>query len=132
VIVAVVILVIAALLARALTDILLPLLGPVRGGSLIAEGAGIAILVVGIFAALDQLEIAPAIVTGLFYALLVAVVGSIVVAFGVGGIPLARRYLERWSGPVEATAHDVRRQVETQGGEPMPEPPVSPPPTDTV
>jgi hypothetical protein len=132
VIVAVVILVIAALLARALTDILLPLLGPVRGGSLIAKGAGIAILVVGIFAALDQLEIAPAIVTGLFYALLVAVVGSIVVAFGVGGIPLARRYLERWSGPVEATAHDVRRQVETQDSEPMPEPPVSPPPTDTA
>ncbi len=69
VIVAVVILVIAAVLARALTDILEPTLGAVRGGSIIAKGAGLAILAVGIFAALDQLQVAPAIVTGLFYAL---------------------------------------------------------------
>jgi hypothetical protein len=133
VIVAVVILVIAALLARTLSDILEPLLGPVRGGHVIAQGAGIAVLVVGIFAALDQLEVAPAIVTGLFYALLITVVGSSVVAFGVGGIPLARRYLERWSGPVEATARDVRNQVASQRTEEMPKPPASPaPPADPI
>ena len=117
VIVAVVILVIAAVLARALTDILTPMLGAVRGGSIIAKGAGIAILVVGIFAALDQLQVAPAIVTGLFYALLVMIVGSAVVAFGVGGIPIARRYLERWSGSVEATARDVKTEVQAHVAE---------------
>ena len=137
VIVAVVILVIAAVLARALTDILEPTLGAVRGGSIIAKGAGLAILAVGIFAALDQLQVAPAIVTGLFYALLIMVVGSMVVAFGVGGIPIARRWLEQWSGSVERTARDVKGQVQAQAGtegqadtSPMPEPPTEPPSTE--
>ena len=117
VIVAVVILVIAAVLARALTDVLEPMLGAVRGGSVIAKGAGIAILVVGIFAALDQLQVAPAIVTGLFYALLVMVVGSAVVAFGVGGIPIARRWLERWSHSAESTARDVQAEVQSRSND---------------
>ncbi len=103
VIVAVVILVIAAVLAKVITDVLEPTLGAVRGGSVIAKGAGIAVLVVGLFAALDQLQVAPNIVNGLFYALLVMVVGSAVVAFGVGGIPIARRYLERWTSSAEST-----------------------------
>jgi Mechanosensitive ion channel, conserved TM helix len=108
VIAAVIILVIAAALARVVTDILTPSLGAVRGGEWIARGAGLAILVVGIFAALDQLEIAPAIVNGLFYALLVVVAGSLVVAFGGGGIPVARRYLERWSGRADQTVGEIR------------------------
>lgn len=116
-IVAVVILVIAAVIARALTDVLEPMLGAVRGGSVIAKGAGIAILVVGAFAALDQLQVAPAIVTGLFYALLVMVVGSAVVAFGVGGIPIARRWLERWSHSAESTARDVQDEVLSRRGD---------------
>jgi len=122
-IVAVVILVIAAVLARALTDVLEPMLGAVRGGTVIAKGAGIAILVVGVFAALDQLQVAPAIVTGLFYALLVMVVGSAVVAFGVGGIPIARRWLERWSHSAESTARDVQAEARSRGNddEPVPE-----------
>jgi flagellar biosynthesis protein FliQ len=132
VIVAVVILVIAAVLARALTDVLEPTLGAVRGGSIIAKAAGLAILVVGIFAALDQLQVAPAIVTGLFYALLVMIVGSAVVAFGVGGIPIARRYLERWSQSAETTARDVKAEVQAQADtdtSSMPEPPIDRPPT---
>ncbi|HET9521842.1 MAG TPA: hypothetical protein VFO73_12400 [Candidatus Limnocylindrales bacterium] len=108
VIAAVIILVIAAAIARVVTDILTPSLGAVRGGGWIARVAGIAILVVGIFAALDQLEIAPAIVDGLFYALLVVVAGSLVVSFGVGGIPIARRYLERWSGRADQAVGEVR------------------------
>jgi Conserved TM helix len=108
VIAAVIILVIAAAIARVVTEILTPSLGAVRGGGWIARVAGIAILVVGIFAALDQLEIAPAIVDGLFYALLVVVAGSLVVSFGVGGIPIARRYLERWSGRADQAVGEVR------------------------
>ena len=54
---------------------------------MIARAAGIAVLVLGAFAALNQLEIAPEIVNGLFYAMLIAIVGSVVVAFGGGGIP---------------------------------------------
>jgi hypothetical protein len=127
IIVAVVILVIAAVLARVLTDILLPLIGSVRGGTVIAKGAGIAVLVVGVFAALDQLQVAPHIVNGLFYALLILVVGSSVVAFGVGGIPIARRYLERWSQSAETTARDVKAEVQSQGdpNATMPQPPTT-------
>jgi hypothetical protein len=111
IIVAVVIIVIAALVAKVLTDVLTPMLGPVRGGTIIAKAAGLAVLAVGVFAALDQLQVAPAIVTGLFYALLVMIVGSAVVAFGVGGIPIARRWLEQWSSGVERTAKDVTSEV---------------------
>jgi Conserved TM helix len=116
VIVAVVILVIAAVLAKALTDVLEPTLGGVRGGSVIAKGAGVAILIVGIFAALDQLQVAPNVVNGLFYALLVMVVGSAVVAFGVGGIPIARRYLERWTASAESTVKDVKDNADPEAG----------------
>ena len=108
VIAAVIILVIAAAIARVVTDVLTPALGAVRGGGWIARVAGIAILVVGVFAALDQLEIAPAIVNGLFYALLVVVAGSLLVSFGVGGIPLARRYLERWGGRADQAVGEMR------------------------
>jgi hypothetical protein len=116
ILVAVVILVIAAALARVVTDVLTPTLAPVQGGSWIAKGAGVAVLVLGIFAALDQLEIAPAIVNGLFYALLIAVVGSIVVAFGGGGIPVAREYLARWSHQAEDRMVDVRDEADPEAG----------------
>jgi hypothetical protein len=108
VIAAVIILVIAAAIARVVTDVLTPALGAVRGGEWIARVAGIAILVVGIFAALDQLEIAPVIVNGLFYALLLVVAGSLLISFGVGGIPLARRYLERWGGRADQAVGEIR------------------------
>ncbi|MFP5488489.1 MAG: hypothetical protein ACLGHQ_09320, partial [Acidimicrobiia bacterium] len=48
---------------------------------------------IGIFAALNHLLIAPQIVTGLFYALLAIIVGSAVIAIGGGGIQPMR---ERW------------------------------------
>ncbi len=68
--------------------------------------AGAAILTVGVFAALNQLQVAPAIVTGLFYAILAIVVGSAVIAIGGGGVkPMQqakndkREILsERWKG----------------------------------
>ena len=115
-IVAVIILVIAAMLARVVTDILTPTLGAVQGGETIARLAGLAILVLGIFAALDQLEIAPMIVAGLFYALLVVIVGSLVVAFGGGGIPVAREYLSRWSLRASDTARDIRQNADVDAG----------------
>jgi hypothetical protein len=137
IIVAVVILVIAALLAKVLTDVLTPLLGAVRGGTIIAKAAGLAVLVVGVFAALDQLQVAPAIVRGLFYAVLVMIVGSAVIAFGVGGIPIARKWMEQWSWGVERTARDVKDEVQAQSASapdtsPLPDAPPEPPPPATT
>jgi hypothetical protein len=110
--VAILILVIAAAIARAVTDLLSNLLGAMQGGQLLAKGAGIAILVFAAFAALDQLQIAPRIVTGLWYALLAAVVGSVIVAVGGGGIRPMQRYWERAAGRAEERAPQLRQQVQ--------------------
>jgi len=114
--VAVLILVIAAALAKVVSELLEATLGATSGGPIIAKGAGIAILVVGVFAALNQLEIAPEIVNGLFYALLAVIVGAAIVAFGGGGIPVARRYLERWSSKAEEVSRDVKQNADPQAG----------------
>jgi hypothetical protein len=114
--VAVIILVIAAAVAKVVTDILSATLGSVQGGTWIARGAGMAILIVGIFAALNQLQIAPEIVNGLFYAILVAIVGSTIVAVGGGGIRTMQRYWERTSASLERTGSDVRRSADPEAG----------------
>jgi Conserved TM helix len=110
--VAILIIVIAAAVARAVTDLLQSLLGAVQGGQLLAKGAGIAILVFGVFAALDQLKIAPRIVTGLWYAVLAALVGSVIVAVGGGGIRTMQRYWERAAGRAEERGPQLRQQVQ--------------------
>jgi hypothetical protein len=109
---AVLILVVAAAVAKVVTDLLGATLGAVAGGEWIARGAGIAILVVGVFAALNQLEIAPEIVNGLFYALLAIIVGSAIVAIGGGGIQTMRRYWERASSRAEEKGGEVRQKAD--------------------
>jgi hypothetical protein len=110
--VAIVILVVAAAIAKAVTDLLTNLLSSVSGGPTMAKGAGIAILVFGAFAALDQLQIAPRIVTGLWYAILAIVVGSAVVAIGGGGIKSMQRYWERATTKAEQRAPELRQQAQ--------------------
>jgi outer membrane murein-binding lipoprotein Lpp len=87
-------------------------LGAVSGGQWIARGAGVAILVVGIFAALNQLEIAPEIVNGLFYAILAIIVGSAIVAVGGGGIQTMRRYWEQASSSVEEKSGEIKQKAD--------------------
>lgn len=116
VLVAVIILVIAGAIARAVTDVLTGALGSVQGGQWMARAAGVAILVIGIFAALNQLEIAPEIVNGLFYAILVAIVGSAIVAVGGGGIRTMQRYWERTATNLEGTARDIKRNADPEAG----------------
>jgi len=110
--VAVLILVITAAVAKVVSDLLGATLGSVSGGTWIARGAGIAVLVIGIFAALNQLEIAPEIVNGLYYALLAIIVGSAVVAIGGGGIQTMRRYWERASTSVESKGREVKQNAD--------------------
>jgi mechanosensitive ion channel-like protein len=109
--VAVVILVIASAVAKVVTDLLSATLEPVSGGQWIARAAGFAILVIGIFAALDQLQIAPEIVNGLYYAILVIVAGSAIVAIGGGGIQTMRGYWERASRELEGTAREIKQNA---------------------
>ena len=93
VIAAILIIVIASAIGAAARELVDASLGQLSYGKSLANGVGVAILVVGIFAALNQLQIAPAIVTGLFYAVLAMVVGVTVIAVGGGGIAPMR---SRW------------------------------------
>ena len=116
--VAVVILVIAAALAKVVTDLLGATWGAATGGAWIARAAGFAVLLVGIFAPLDQLKIAPAIVNGLYYAILAIIVGSAIVAVGGGGIQ-TMGYWERTSQSLESKTREIKT-VTVPGAETRP------------
>jgi hypothetical protein len=112
VLVAIVIIVVAAAIAKAVSDLLSNLLSSVTGGPLMARGAGVAVLVFGAFAALDQLKIAPRIVTGMWYAILAILVGSAVVSIGGGGIKPMQRYWERATAKAEQRAPEFKQQAQ--------------------
>ena len=93
VVAAIIIVVVAAAIAAAAKELIQASLGGLSYGSTLASVAGIAIIAVGAFAALNQLQVAPAIVNGLFYAVLAIVAGSAIIAIGGGGI---RPMQQRW------------------------------------
>lgn len=110
--VAIVILVVAAAIAAAVREIVEASLGGLSYGSALANGASIAIIAIGFFAALDQLRIAPDIVNGLFYALLALVVGSAIIAIGGGGIAPMR---DQWNKALDKASEEapkVREEAE--------------------
>jgi hypothetical protein len=109
--VAILIVVIGAAVAAAVKEIVEASLGGLSYGRALAFGASTAILVVAVFAALDQLEIAPAIVTGLFYALLAILVGSAVVAIGGGGIKTMSRYWDRAANRAEQESGTMKQEA---------------------
>ena len=131
VVAAILIIVIASAIGAAVREIVKASLGGLSYGSGLANAAGTAILVIGVFAALDQLEIAPAIVTGLFYALLAVIAGSAIIAIGGGGIlPMRQRWQDMLSrydeekpkvldemqgakGRIENRAHEVAAKART-------------------
>jgi hypothetical protein len=90
VLVAVAVLVIALALARFVAGAVEANIGEVGG-----RVARWSIIGFGAFAALSQLQIAEPIVNALFYAAVATVGATAVIAFGVGGIPVAREALGR-------------------------------------
>ena len=112
---AVLIVVVAAAIAAGVKEIVEAALGGLTYGRPLAVVASAAILTLGIFAALDQLQIAPVIVTGLFYGLLAIIVGSAIVALGGGGIPVMRQYWERVAQRVDQESGRVREQMAGAG-----------------
>jgi hypothetical protein len=110
--VAILIIVVGTAVAAAVKEIVEASLSGLSYGRVLAFGASTAILVVAVFAALDQLEIAPAIVTGLFYALLAIVVGSAVVAVGGGGIKTMSRYWDRAATRAEQESGTLKQEAQ--------------------
>jgi hypothetical protein len=135
VVVAIVLVVIAAAVAQAVKGIVETALGGLSYGKALATGASVAILAIGVFAALDQLQIAPNIVNGIFYAILAVIAGSAIVAIGGSGIQPLR---SRWEQALQK-GDEKRQEVQQEassGGSPaatVPQapgvvPPGTPPP----
>jgi len=112
VIAAMLIIVVAFAIAAVVKELIEATLGGLSYGRSLAFAASIAIMVVGVFAALDQLQIAPAIVTGLFYAVLITVSGIAVIAIGGAGIVPMRA---RWESMLRR--YDEEKQNVRQAGQ---------------
>jgi hypothetical protein len=116
-VVAVLIVVIASAVAKGVKDIVGSALAGASYGRFVSTAASITIITVGVFAALSQIGIAPAIVNALFYAVLAIVAGSAIVAIGGAGIAPLRGEWERALGRLrtEGTAMHSRVEQASQG-----------------
>jgi len=98
VVVAMVMLLVGALLANFVANLVRGTAGSARVGdpNLLATVARGAIMVFALMMALDQLQIAPTIIQTLWTALIGAVAVAGALAFGLGGRDVAKRMLEDW------------------------------------
>jgi MFS family permease len=112
IVVAALIVVVAAAIAKGVRDILGSTMAGLSYGRSLANIASGAIIVVGVFAALSQVGIAPAIVNALFYTMLAIVAGSAIVAIGGSGIAPLRGEWERALGRLHDEIPRLRDQVE--------------------
>ena len=108
--VAVLVLVIAAAVAAALKDLLSNMLGGLSYGNALANGVSLFVIALGVFFALDQLQIAPLIVGGVFYALLALIVVPLIISFGVGGIEPAREVIQ----DMRAKGREKREEIKNE------------------
>ena len=113
--VAVVIVVITAAIATGAKTVIESVLGGLSYGRVLAVTAAVAIWFIGIAAALNQVDIAPEIVNGLFYAMLALVVGVGIVAVGGGGIQPMRERWQRALTRLDAEAPRIRQETEGAG-----------------
>jgi hypothetical protein len=109
--VAIIIVVVAAAVASAVRDIVAGSIGGLSYGRTLANVAAGTILVIGVFAALNQVRIAPEIVNSLFFALLAIIAGSAIVAIGGGGIGPMREQWGKAIDRVEDEAPRIRREA---------------------
>ncbi|PRX70517.1 putative transporter (transmembrane protein) [Nonomuraea fuscirosea] len=111
-IVAIVIIVVAGAVAKAVRDILSGALGGLSYGRFLATAAAVFIWALGIIAALNQIGVATAVTTPVLITVL-ATIGAIA-AIGVGGglvRPMQQRW-ERWLGRIEQEAPQARAHAE--------------------
>lgn len=105
------IVIVGAAIAAAVADLVKAATGTLPYGTALATASSVAILVVTGFAAADQLNIAPVIVTGLFYAMLAVIVGVLVVALGGAGIQPMREYWSRFLARLQQEAPRIAQQA---------------------
>jgi hypothetical protein len=110
---AILILVIAAAVAAAVKGLIENTVGGLSYGKILANAASVLILVIGVVAALNELQIATAVVNAVLYAALAAIAGIVIVAVGGGGIrPMQQRWeraLTRYDEEKPRIAEQARR-----------------------
>ncbi|MBA3584415.1 MAG: mechanosensitive ion channel [Gemmatimonadetes bacterium] len=109
VIVAVLILVLAMMIGEFVKDLILASFGDAEGAATLARVAKGAVIVLAVFMALDQLQVAEAIVTTAFTLLLGAAALAAGLAFGLGNRDLAAEYTRRWVERGKSKADELRR-----------------------
>jgi len=108
---AILIIIVASAIGAAVKDILQATLAGLKYGRMVANLAAALIIATGIFAALNQINIAPAIVNGLFYALLAIIAGTTIIAVGGGGIAPMRSQWERAMTHFQHAAPSIRERA---------------------
>ncbi|GAB2492967.1 mechanosensitive ion channel family protein [Nocardiopsis aegyptia] len=115
-IVALVIVVVTAMLAKAVRDIVSGALGALSYGRLLANVAAVAILALGIIAALNQMGVATTVTTPVLIAVLATVGGILVVGVGGGLIgPMQSRW-SRWLDRAEQETSKLTEEGSYQAG----------------
>ncbi|GAA3722466.1 flagellar biosynthesis protein FliQ [Spinactinospora alkalitolerans] len=110
-IVALVIIVVAGIIAKAVRDIIDGTLGGLGYGRFLANLAGVFILALGIIAALNQIGVATTVTTPVLIAVLATVGGILVV--GVGG-GMVRPMQQRWSKWLDVAERETGRMRDEQ------------------
>jgi hypothetical protein len=109
--VAIVLVVVAATIARAAADLIEGALGGLPYGRFLARAASVVIVALGVIAALDQVQVATAITRPVLIAVLAAVAGVVIVGVGGGLIrPMQSRW-ETWLTRAAAESTTIREHV---------------------
>ncbi|MER7514851.1 mechanosensitive ion channel family protein [Streptomyces sp. NPDC126499] len=110
-IVAVVIVVVAMAIARAVRDIVTGALGQMSYGKVVATAAWAFIVALGVIAALSQAGIATAITGPVLTAVLAMIAGVVIVGVGGGLITPMRSRWERWLAAAESETGRAKDQI---------------------
>jgi hypothetical protein len=139
--VAIVIVVVAAAIARGVKDLIVSALGGLSYGHLLANLASIFILGLGVIAALNQIGVATSVTTPVLIAVLATIAGVVIVGVGGGLVrPMQarwERWLQRAEGEAQVIAEHTRAYGETRQDATVPVDTVplsrrAPSPDDTV
>ncbi|GII01490.1 mechanosensitive ion channel family protein [Planobispora takensis] len=109
--VAIIIIVIATAIARAVKDIISGALGGLSYGRALATVASVFIIGLGVIAALNQIEVATTVTTPVLIAFLATVAGILIVGVGGGLIGPMRQRWENWLNRAEAETGVIRQQA---------------------
>jgi len=112
VIAALAIFIVAGLIATAVSTLVARLMGDTGMGRVVATGAPILVMTIATFMILNQLRIAPAIVTITYAAILGAIALGSALAFGLGGRDVAARMLEGAYSNVQQSKGQWKRDLD--------------------